>query len=134
MGRASLAVMGLLLVAMPAAAQDKGTVEIGVFGRAIKYPKSYGRTRAYDKTFDDLFGIGGRLGYFVGRNLALEVDGSYNTGDLLPNPPLILPTVDYQAVASVVGDWTGIPVGRMAANEIETVLKLPKLLGMNLPR
>jgi type VI secretion system protein VasG len=42
--------------------------------------------------------------------------------------PLILPTVDYQAVASVVGDWTGIPVGRMAANEIETVLKLPQLL------
>jgi type VI secretion system protein VasG len=36
--------------------------------------------------------------------------------------PLILPTVDYQAVASVVADWTGIPVGRMAANEIETVL------------
>ena len=26
--------------------------------------------------------------------------------------PLILPTVDQQAVASVVGDWTGIPVGR----------------------
>jgi DNA polymerase III delta prime subunit len=42
--------------------------------------------------------------------------------------PLILPTVDYQAVASVVGDWTGIPVGRMARNEIETVLKLPTLL------
>jgi type VI secretion system protein VasG len=42
--------------------------------------------------------------------------------------PLILPTVDYQAVAAVVGDWTGIPVGRMAANEIETVLNLPKLL------
>jgi type VI secretion system protein VasG len=42
--------------------------------------------------------------------------------------PLILPTVDYQAVASVVADWTGIPVGRMAANEIETVLKLPQRL------
>ena len=38
--------------------------------------------------------------------------------------PLILPTVDYQAVAAVVGDWTGIPVGRMARNEIETVLKV----------
>ncbi|WIF70085.1 type VI secretion system ATPase TssH [Metapseudomonas otitidis] len=38
--------------------------------------------------------------------------------------PLILPTVDYQAVASVVADWTGIPVGRMARNEIETVLNL----------
>ncbi|PPE70809.1 type VI secretion system ATPase TssH [Caldimonas thermodepolymerans] len=43
--------------------------------------------------------------------------------------PLILPTVDYQAVASVVADWTGIPVGRMARNEIETVLNLPALLG-----
>jgi type VI secretion system protein VasG len=43
--------------------------------------------------------------------------------------PLILPLVDFQAVASVVGDWTGIPVGRMAANEIDTVLKLPQLLG-----
>ena len=43
--------------------------------------------------------------------------------------PLILPTVDYQAVASVVGDWTGIPVGRMARNEVETILNLAKTLG-----
>ena len=43
--------------------------------------------------------------------------------------PLILPTVDQQAVASVVADWTGIPVGRMAANEIETVLNIAKHLG-----
>jgi len=42
--------------------------------------------------------------------------------------PLILPTVDYQAVASVVADWTGIPVGRMARNELETVLKLDQHL------
>ena len=38
--------------------------------------------------------------------------------------PLILPSVDAQAVASVVGDWTGIPVGRMVKNEIETVINL----------
>lgn len=38
--------------------------------------------------------------------------------------PLILPTVDEQAVASVVQDWTGVPVGRMVKNEIETVLNL----------
>jgi type VI secretion system protein VasG len=43
--------------------------------------------------------------------------------------PLILPTVDYQAVAAVVGDWTGIPVGRMARNEIETILNVAKHLG-----
>jgi type VI secretion system protein VasG len=36
--------------------------------------------------------------------------------------------VDAQAVASVVADWTGIPVGRMVKNEIETVLKLADLL------
>jgi type VI secretion system protein VasG len=43
--------------------------------------------------------------------------------------PLILPTVDYQAVASVVGDWTGIPVGRMARNEMETILNIALTLG-----
>ncbi len=42
--------------------------------------------------------------------------------------PLILPIVDYQAVASVVADWTGIPVGRMARNELETVLNLATYL------
>lgn len=38
--------------------------------------------------------------------------------------PLILPSVDQQAVGSVVQDWTGIPVGRMVKNELETVLNL----------
>jgi type VI secretion system protein VasG len=42
--------------------------------------------------------------------------------------PLILPTVDQQAVAAVVQDWTGIPVGRMVKNEIENVLKLADTL------
>ncbi|WP_435140691.1 type VI secretion system ATPase TssH [Pseudopelagicola sp. nBUS_19] len=42
--------------------------------------------------------------------------------------PLIMPIVDHQAVASVVGDWTGIPVGRMVKDEIETVLKLEEHL------
>ncbi len=42
--------------------------------------------------------------------------------------PLILPTVDYQAVAAVVGDWTGIPVGRMAKNELENILNIARVL------
>jgi type VI secretion system protein VasG len=49
--------------------------------------------------------------------------------ELQGQTPLILPTVDAQAVAAVVGDWTGIPVGRMVKNEIETVLKLAETLG-----
>jgi type VI secretion system protein VasG len=44
--------------------------------------------------------------------------------------PLILPSVDEQAVASVVADWTGIPVGRMVKNEVEAVLKLADTLNM----
>jgi type VI secretion system protein VasG len=42
--------------------------------------------------------------------------------------PLILPSVDEQAVGSVVQDWTGVPVGRMVRNEIETVLNLADAL------
>ena len=92
MARMRLAVMGLLLLAMPAAAQDKGTFEIGGFIRATKYPASFGRTRAYDVSIDDLFGAGGRIGYFVARNLTVELDGSYSEADLLANPPAIIPT------------------------------------------
>ena len=42
--------------------------------------------------------------------------------------PLILPTADGQAVASVIADWTGIPVGRMVKNEIQAVLNLGETL------
>ena len=38
--------------------------------------------------------------------------------------PLVLPTVDQQSVGAVVQDWTGVPVGRMVKNEMETVLNL----------
>jgi type VI secretion system protein VasG len=43
--------------------------------------------------------------------------------------PLVLPSVDEPAVASVVADWTGIPVGRMVKDEISTVLTLATTLG-----
>lgn len=43
--------------------------------------------------------------------------------------PLIMPSVDAHAVGAVVADWTGIPVGRMVKNELETVLKLGQTLG-----
>ncbi len=42
--------------------------------------------------------------------------------------PLISSSVDAQAIASVVADWTGIPVGRMVKDEIEAVLKLAETL------
>jgi type VI secretion system protein VasG len=42
--------------------------------------------------------------------------------------PLIFPSVDANAIAAVVADWTGIPVGRMVKNEIEQVLALADIL------
>jgi len=49
--------------------------------------------------------------------------------DLQGDTPLIMPSVDAQAVASVVADWTGIPVGRMVKNELAEVLRLGDTLG-----
>ncbi len=45
-----------------------------------------------------------------------------------PAQRMIYAHVDEQSVASVVSDWTGIPVGRMVADEIETVLRLAETL------
>jgi type VI secretion system protein VasG len=42
--------------------------------------------------------------------------------------PLMQVSVDGQAVAEVIANWTGIPVGRMVSNEIRTVLGLKDLM------
>jgi type VI secretion system protein VasG len=42
--------------------------------------------------------------------------------------PLVPVEVDGQTIAEVISAWTGIPVGRMVADEIQTVLDLPKRL------
>ena len=42
--------------------------------------------------------------------------------------PLILPSVDRNAVAAVVQDWTGIPTGRMLSSQTEKALKLASTL------
>jgi type VI secretion system protein VasG len=42
--------------------------------------------------------------------------------------PLILPSVDRNAVAAVVQDWTGIPMGRMLSSQTEKALKLAETL------
>ncbi|MGX8009516.1 type VI secretion system ATPase TssH [Mesorhizobium sp. ORM8.1] len=42
--------------------------------------------------------------------------------------PLILPSVDRNAIATVVQDWTGIPTGRMLSSQTEKALKLAATL------
>ncbi|WP_342238657.1 type VI secretion system ATPase TssH [Inquilinus sp. OTU3971] len=45
-------------------------------------------------------------------------------GELQGEAPLIPVEVDAQAVAQVVANWTGIPVGRMVSDEIRSILTL----------
>jgi len=62
------------------------------------------------------------------RLLAELADLQAKLATLQGEAPLILPSVDEQAVGSVVQDWTGVPVGRMVKNEIETILNLSDTL------
>ncbi len=42
--------------------------------------------------------------------------------------PLIHECVDTNVIASVISDWTGIPVGRMQADEINSILQLQQVM------
>ena len=55
---------------------------------------------------------------------ALEAELSEKQGDT----PLVQVAVDSQTVSEVISGWTGIPTGRMQADEIETVLHMEDLL------
>ena len=54
----------------------------------------------------------------------LEAELSEKQGDT----PLVQVAVDSQTVSEVISGWTGIPTGRMEADEIETVLHIEDLL------
>ena len=83
-----VAAIALLAVA-PLAAQSKGTFEIGGFGRYTDYTNAY-LIRGPD---DNRIGGGGRIGYFVGNNLALELTGSLNPTDLRGNQANVPSTI-----------------------------------------
>ncbi|MDY7801522.1 type VI secretion system ATPase TssH [Burkholderia stagnalis] len=65
------------------------------------------------------------------RREALDVEDSVSTdtlrelsdalSDLQGEAPLVFPEVDAAVVAEIVADWTGIPVGRMVANEMTAI-------------
>ncbi len=69
----------LALVAAPAMAQNKGTIELGAFVKFTDYDNSFGTARKNANSW----GGGGRLGYFFGPKWALELDGSGNATDVI---------------------------------------------------
>ena len=52
--------------------------------------------------------------------------------ELQKDSPMVQLEVDPETISEVISGWTGIPTGRMLVDEIETVLKLDKLLGERL--
>jgi type VI secretion system protein VasG len=62
--------------------------------------------------------------------LRVELDGlKAELKSVQGDTPMMQADVNAQAVAEIIAGWTGIPVGRMQADEIETVRNLDKLLG-----
>ena len=49
--------------------------------------------------------------------------------ELQGDNPMIQVNVDSQAISEVVANWTGIPVGKMVADEIQSIIKLKEVLG-----
>jgi len=68
-----------------------------------------------DAKLDDAARSGLRDQYAAAAQELAALQGEY---------PLIQANVDGQAVAEVIANWTGIPLGRMVSNEIQTVLNL----------
>ncbi len=66
-----------------------------------------------------------QLGELKGRLQQLSTE----LKDLQGETPLMQASVDEQAVAAVVANWTGIPVGKMVADEINAVRNLDAAMG-----
>jgi OOP family OmpA-OmpF porin len=71
---AALALAGSALLSSPVAAQERGTVELGVLGRYTAMDK--------DLEVEDILAGGGRIGLFFARNWALEAELTYGVGDI----------------------------------------------------
>jgi len=48
--------------------------------------------------------------------------------EIKPESRMIYAHVDSQSIASIVSDWTGIPVGKMVKDEVENILRLAETL------
>lgn len=71
----------------------------------------------------------GKLSDEERQSLRAELDGLRSKlEELQGEQPLMQVCTDGQAVADVVSGWTGIPVGRMVSDEINTVLSLKELM------
>jgi type VI secretion system protein VasG len=100
------------------ASESPSSLRGGVRGGGGEAPEDSESAEAppAEPPFDPVAGLG-RL-----RELMAELDAAQG------ETPLILPSVDRNAVAAVVQDWTGIPTGRMLSSQTEKALRLAATL------
>ena len=79
---------------------------------------------------DQIVALRQRLAEEAGEDFdpdALRAEMTAKMGELAathPDDRMVYAHVDEQAVASVISDWTGIPAGRMVADELQAILGL----------
>ena len=65
----------------------------------------------------------------AGDGVAAELESALaQRREIQKDEPMVFSEVDADAVAAVVGDWTGIPVGRMVKDEIASILAISEQL------
>ena len=103
------------------AARDETTAQLADLDRAYEGEKAL---------VEQILGLRQRLAERDGEDfdeptLRAELTGAMDQlGQIHADDRMIWPHVDEQAVASVISDWTGIPAGRMVADELQAVLGL----------
>jgi hypothetical protein len=107
---AGAAAAAWLVLALPATAQQAGTIEIGAFARYVDFDNTLGLGNAV--------GVGGRAALYVEPRLALELDGTRVSADSRAYTPVHLRVVRYAPVggrieglvgAGYVRNWYGAP-------------------------
>lgn len=86
------------------AAQTAGTVEIGGFGRFVRYDQSL--------QLDNAFGVGGHVGVFIVHPLALEVSGAYvPASGPLSQHGVLIPLYARLVHSASIGDQVALLLG-----------------------
>lgn len=114
-----------------AAAEDGGTATENSGAEAIKEadpPEPTGEAAVNDNEAADAEMPAKSKSPHAAANLARLRELMLELAEAQGESPLILPSVDRNAVAAVVQDWTGIPTGRMLSSQTEKALQLAATL------
>ena len=96
-------------------------------GELVGIEAQFGAEKA---VVDDIVALRQRLAEAAGEDFDADATRAEMTAKMTelaathPDERMVYAHVDEQAVASVISDWTGIPAGRMVADELQAILGL----------